>query len=86
MAGARQVAGGGREVEVVPGRLAGWFARLAERNEGVRTTELGPAEVRVAAGNGATATATVPFGPLAVTGSAPGSPSNRSWPTRSSPG
>jgi hypothetical protein len=68
MAKARQVTGGGRAVEVAPDRLAGWFTRFAERNDGVRTTVLGPREVCVTAGNGVTATATVPFGPLAVTG------------------
>ncbi|HEY2064002.1 MAG TPA: acVLRF1 family peptidyl-tRNA hydrolase [Amycolatopsis sp.] len=68
MAKARQVAGGGRAVEVAPDRLDGWFTRFAERNDGVRTTVLGAREVCVTAGNGVTATATVPFGPLAVTG------------------
>jgi hypothetical protein len=58
MAKARQVAGGGRAVEVAPDRLAGWFTRFAERNDGVRATLLGPREVRVTAGNGVTATAT----------------------------
>ncbi|WP_326834008.1 acVLRF1 family peptidyl-tRNA hydrolase [Amycolatopsis rhabdoformis] len=61
---ARSVAGGGRAVEIAPERLAGWFDRFAARNDGVETTELSPASVRVLAGNGATATATVPFGPL----------------------
>ncbi|MEU4668307.1 acVLRF1 family peptidyl-tRNA hydrolase [Amycolatopsis sp. NPDC023774] len=68
MARGRRVAGGGTAVEIAPGRLAGWFTRFAERNDGVSTTELGEYEVRVFAGNGVTATATVPFGPLAVTG------------------
>lgn len=68
MARARRVAGGGTAVEVAPERLAGWFTRFAERNDGVGTTELGEHEVRVFARNGVTATATVPFGRLAVTG------------------
>jgi hypothetical protein len=63
MAKARQVAGGGRAVEVAPDRLAGWFARFAERHGGVVTTEVTSGEVRVVAGDGATATAIVPFGP-----------------------
>jgi hypothetical protein len=62
MAKARQVAGGGRAVEVPPERLAGWFTRFAERHDGVVTTEAMPGAVRVAAGDGTTATATVPFG------------------------
>lgn len=64
MAKGRQVAGGGRAVEVPPERLAGWFARFAERHDGVVTTEATPAEVRVVAGDGTTATAMVPFGLL----------------------
>jgi hypothetical protein len=66
MAKARQVAGGGRAVEVPPERLAGWFARFAERHDGVVTTEATPAEVRVVAGDGTAAKVTVPFGLLDV--------------------
>ncbi|WP_162834795.1 acVLRF1 family peptidyl-tRNA hydrolase [Amycolatopsis circi] len=69
---ARQVAGGGRAVEIPPERLDGWFARFAERNDGVRTTVLTATEVRIAAENGTTATATVPFGPLPTQGEYPG--------------
>ncbi|WIX97955.1 acVLRF1 family peptidyl-tRNA hydrolase [Amycolatopsis mongoliensis] len=64
MAKARQVAGGGRAVEVPPERLAGWFARFADRHGGIVTTEGAPDAVRVTAADGATATATVPFGPF----------------------
>jgi VLRF1 release factor-like protein len=60
----REVAGGGRAVDVPPERLAGWFARFAERHGGIVTTEGTPGEVRVVAGDGTTAAATVPFGPL----------------------
>ncbi|MFJ1764671.1 acVLRF1 family peptidyl-tRNA hydrolase [Amycolatopsis sp. NPDC088138] len=66
MAKAREVAGGGRAVEVPPDRLAGWFDRFAGRHDGVVTTEATPGEVRVVAGDGTTAIATVPFGPLTV--------------------
>ncbi|ATY11092.1 hypothetical protein CU254_11900 [Amycolatopsis sp. AA4] len=69
---ARQVAGGGRAVEVPPERLDGWFARFAERNDGVRATVLAATHVRVTAENGTTATATVPFGPLREQGDWPG--------------
>ncbi|MBB2499274.1 acVLRF1 family peptidyl-tRNA hydrolase [Amycolatopsis echigonensis] len=69
---ARQVAGGGRAVEVPPERLEGWFARFAERNDGVRATVLAATQVRIEAGNGTTATATVPFGPLRQQGEYPG--------------
>jgi hypothetical protein len=64
MAKAREVAGGGRAVEVAPDRLEGWYGRFAERNGGVLATVRTPDEVRVSAGNGVVATATVPFGPL----------------------
>ncbi|MFE0028592.1 acVLRF1 family peptidyl-tRNA hydrolase [Amycolatopsis sp. NPDC059021] len=72
MAKTREVAGGGRAVEVAPERLEGWFARFGARNDGVRSTLLGPDEVRVTGGTGVTATATVPFGPLAAEGEYPG--------------
>ncbi|MCR6482747.1 hypothetical protein M8542_07955 [Amycolatopsis sp. OK19-0408] len=64
MAKGREVAGGGRAVEVPPERLDGFFARFAQRHGGIAATETAPFEVRVLAADGATATATVPFGPL----------------------
>lgn len=64
----RPVAGGGRAVEVSADRLAGWFERFSLRNDGVHTTELGPAQIVVTGGNGATATVRVPFGPLKAEG------------------
>ncbi|WP_199748966.1 acVLRF1 family peptidyl-tRNA hydrolase [Amycolatopsis sp. WAC 01376] len=72
MAKERQVAGGGRAVEVAPDRLEGWYARFAVRNDGVRSTELGADTVTVTAGNGVVAVATVPFGPLNAEGTVPG--------------
>lgn len=66
MARKRQVPGGGTAVEVEPERLARWFDRFAERNDGVVRTELAPRQVRVVGGNGVTATVAVPFEPLAV--------------------
>ncbi|MFD5250346.1 acVLRF1 family peptidyl-tRNA hydrolase [Amycolatopsis sp. NPDC058340] len=72
MARERQVAGGGRAVEIAPDRLEGWYARFAVRNEGVRETELRPDTVTVIAGNGVVALATVPFGPLNTEGTEPG--------------
>jgi hypothetical protein len=66
MSKTREVAGGGRAVEVPPDRLEGWFDRFAGRNDGVRTTILRPHEVVVTGGNGTTATSVVPFGPLEV--------------------
>ncbi|GAB3492328.1 acVLRF1 family peptidyl-tRNA hydrolase [Amycolatopsis cihanbeyliensis] len=60
----RQVSGGGRAVEVTPDRLGRWFARFAERNDGVPSTRLDPDEVLVRGGNGTTATVAVPFAPL----------------------
>lgn len=68
MAAVRQVSGGGRAVDVSPERLAGWFDRFDKRNDGVRDTRVGPEEVLVRAGNGTTATATVPFPPLEAHG------------------
>ncbi|GHF37878.1 hypothetical protein FHX82_006333 [Amycolatopsis bartoniae] len=59
---------GGRVVEVPPERLAGWFDRFAARNGGLRETTASATEVVVTARNGTTATAVVPFPPLAGSG------------------
>ncbi|MBE1578150.1 acVLRF1 family peptidyl-tRNA hydrolase [Amycolatopsis roodepoortensis] len=72
MARERQVAGGGRAVEIAPDRLEGWYARFAVRNDGVRLTEHKADTVTVVAGNGVVAVATVPFGPLNAEGTVPG--------------
>ncbi|ANN16865.1 hypothetical protein SD37_15215 [Amycolatopsis orientalis] len=66
MARERQVAGGGRAVEVAPDRLEGWYARFAVRNGGIRSTRITPDTVTVTADNGVVAVAKVPFGPLPV--------------------
>lgn len=64
----RDVSGGGRAVEVGVDRLARWFERFAERNDGVRATTLTSSEVVVHGGDGTTATVAVPFAPLDVEG------------------
>jgi hypothetical protein len=55
-------------VEVERDRVPGWFDRFGQRNGGVLSTEIGPEEVVVVAGDGTTATAKVPFTPLEITG------------------
>lgn len=55
-----------RTVLVEPERLAGWFDRFARRHGGVARTEVAPAHVVVHAADGASATVTVPYGPLDV--------------------
>ncbi|MFL6141356.1 MAG: acVLRF1 family peptidyl-tRNA hydrolase [Labedaea sp.] len=64
MSRARSVAGGGRAVEVEPERVVGWFDRFAKRHNGIARIEITPEEIGVTAEDGATASATVPFGPL----------------------
>lgn len=64
MSRVRQVAGGGRAVEVEPHRLLGWFQRFGEHHGGVRCTRTTPEEVEVHAVDGALAVVAVPFGPL----------------------
>lgn len=71
MSRVREVAGGGRAVEVSPERLSGWFERFAERH-GVLRTELTGHRVRVSAEDGTEVTVDVPFGPLGETGRHPG--------------
>jgi VLRF1 release factor-like protein len=68
MSKTRQVAGGGRAVEVPPDRLEGWFDRFSMRNDGIRNTLLRPDEAIVTGGNGTTATAIIPFPPLRTVG------------------
>ncbi|TCP53659.1 hypothetical protein EV191_104228 [Tamaricihabitans halophyticus] len=62
---AREVAGGGRAIEVSQERLPGWFERFARRHGGIRHTELAVDTVRVVAEDAASASIAVPFGPLA---------------------
>ena len=62
----RELAGGGRAVEVEPERLAGFLQRFAAGHGGALTTTVTPLRVEVAAGDGATASILVPFGPLAA--------------------
>ncbi|WP_207920186.1 acVLRF1 family peptidyl-tRNA hydrolase [Saccharopolyspora aridisoli] len=64
MSRVRELAGGGRAVEVAPGRVAGWFERFAASHGGATSTLLAPRTVLVIATDGATATVQVPFGPL----------------------
>jgi hypothetical protein len=61
----REVAGGGRAVEVEPERLAGWFARFAERHGGLTAVDGTADRLRFAAADGASAEVEVPFGGLA---------------------
>ena len=68
MARTREVAGGGRAVEVEPERLAGWFARFTARH-GDLVADGTPLRLRFRAADGASAEIAVPFGGL-PTGSA----------------
>ncbi|MGH3432401.1 MAG: acVLRF1 family peptidyl-tRNA hydrolase, partial [Thermocrispum sp.] len=64
MSRVREVAGGGRAVEVIPERVAAWFDGFAARNGGVTRTVLADRQVRVVATDGTTATVDLPFEPL----------------------
>lgn len=66
MARTRELAGGGRAVEVAPQRLAGWFERFAGQHGGVVETRLAADSVEVRAQDGVRATVDVPFGGLGV--------------------
>lgn len=72
MAKIRQLPGGGRAVEVAPGRVQGWFERFAHNHGGAEHTELEPRLVRVVAADGALAEVTVPFEGLKERGHRPG--------------
>jgi hypothetical protein len=60
----RQVAGGGRAVEIAPHRLHGWFERFAEGHGGAVSSLTTQDRVEVRATDGALAAVDVPFGPL----------------------
>ncbi|HEY2763589.1 MAG TPA: acVLRF1 family peptidyl-tRNA hydrolase [Pseudonocardiaceae bacterium] len=62
----RELAAGGRAVEVEPERLAEFLDRFAAGHGGVVSTTVGPQRVDVVAGDGWTAAVPVPFGPLAA--------------------
>ncbi|HET9256672.1 MAG TPA: acVLRF1 family peptidyl-tRNA hydrolase [Pseudonocardiaceae bacterium] len=64
MAVIRELAGGGRAVEVEPERLAGFLERFATSHGGALTTMVRPHQVDVAAADGMMASIPVPFGPL----------------------
>ena len=53
MARTREVAGGGRAVEVEPDRLVGWFARFADRHGGLAEVDDGDGDEGDAADGGA---------------------------------
>jgi hypothetical protein len=62
----REVAGGGRAVEVEPERLAGWFARFADRHGGFTGVDGTGRDLCFRAADGASAEVAVPFGGLPV--------------------
>ena len=64
MARTREVAGGGRAVEVEPERLEGWFARFADRHGDLATVDATPDRLLFRAADGASAEVAVPFGGL----------------------
>ena len=66
MSRTRELAAGGRAVEVEPARLAGFLDRFAAGHGGAVSTTVAPQRVEVAAGDGWTASIPVPFGLLAL--------------------
>ncbi|MBV8539823.1 MAG: hypothetical protein JO063_11045 [Pseudonocardiales bacterium] len=64
MSRTRELAGGGRGVEVEPERLVAFLERFATEHGGALTTTVAPRRVDVAAADGARASIPVPFGPL----------------------
>jgi Actinobacteria/chloroflexi VLRF1 release factor len=64
MARSREVAGGGRAVEVGPERLRGWFTRFVARHGELVAVDGTPRRLRFQAADGASAEVAVPFGGL----------------------
>ena len=89
MARTRDVAGGGRAIEVEPERLLGWFDRFAARHGGLIGVRCTGREVRVAAADGASAEVVVPFGGLprgVMASAAPTGPGDAVEPATVGPG
>lgn len=66
MSRTRELAAGGRAVEVEPERLAGFLGRFAAGHGGVVATAVTPQQVDITAVDGWTALVAVPFGLLSV--------------------
>ncbi|MGH3776039.1 MAG: acVLRF1 family peptidyl-tRNA hydrolase [Pseudonocardiaceae bacterium] len=66
MSRTRELAAGGRAVEVEPERLGGFLERFAAGHGGVVATAVAPQRVDVTVGDGWMASIPVPFGPLAA--------------------
>jgi hypothetical protein len=66
MSRTRELAGGGRAVEVEHERLAGFLERFTAGHGGALSTTVEPRRVDMAAADGWTASIPVPFGPLAT--------------------
>lgn len=66
MSQARQLAGGGRAVEVEPERLHSFLHRFAAAHRGVVRTRCAPERVELTTADGSIATVAVPFGPLSA--------------------
>ncbi|MGH3755123.1 MAG: acVLRF1 family peptidyl-tRNA hydrolase [Pseudonocardiaceae bacterium] len=66
MSRTRELAAGGRAVEVEPERLAGFLDRFAAGHGGAVVTTVTPQQVDVTAVDGWTASVAVPFGPLSA--------------------
>jgi hypothetical protein len=66
MSRTRELAGGGRAVEVEPERLAGFLERFTAGHGGALSTTVEPRRVDMAAADGWTASIPVPFGPLSA--------------------
>ncbi|MGH3977080.1 MAG: acVLRF1 family peptidyl-tRNA hydrolase, partial [Pseudonocardiaceae bacterium] len=64
MSRTRELAAGGRAVEVEPERLVGFLERFAAGHGGAVATTVEPRRVDVVAADGWTASIPVPFGPL----------------------
>jgi len=60
----REVAGGGRAVEVEPERVAGWFTRFTARHGDLVAVDADRGRLRFWAADGASAEVVVPFGGL----------------------
>jgi hypothetical protein len=66
MSRVRELAGGGRAVQVEPERLARFLERFVADHGGALATTIEPWRVEVGAVDGWMASMPVPFGPLAV--------------------